>query len=169
MEHQVALTSYETIAAKCNFERLALEAGVTVTSYHTDNGIYRSNEFLKELHSKGQGIKMSGVSAQFQNGVAENAIKTTVARACTMMLHAALRWPDVQEQSLWPYALSHTTYLHNQMPSQQSRLAPVEVWTKTKLDYTQLKNLHVWGSPAYVLDPMLCDGLKLPNWSPKSQ
>jgi len=45
---------------------------------------------MKEIHSKGQGIKMSGVSAQFQNGVSENAIKNTVARAHTMMLHAAL-------------------------------------------------------------------------------
>jgi len=45
---------------------------------------------MKEIRLKGQGIKMSGVSLQFQNGVSENAIKTTVARACTMMLHAAL-------------------------------------------------------------------------------
>ncbi len=40
VEHQVALTSYKTIAAKVNFEQLAIEASVTVTSYHTDNGIY---------------------------------------------------------------------------------------------------------------------------------
>jgi len=44
-----------------------------------DNGIYRSSEFMRELYKKGQGIKMSNISAQFQNGVAENAIKTTVA------------------------------------------------------------------------------------------
>jgi len=169
VEHQVALTSYETIAAKCNFERLALEAGVTVTSYHTDNGIYQSNEFLKELHSKGQGIKMSGVSAQFQNGVAENAIKTTVARARTMMLHAALRWPDVKDQNLWPYALSHAAYLHNQTPDQASGWSPVELWTRSKADHTQLQNLHVWGSPAYVLEPTLHDGSKLPKWNPRSR
>jgi len=40
VKHQVALTSYETIAAKVNFEWLAIKAGVTVTSYHMDNGIY---------------------------------------------------------------------------------------------------------------------------------
>jgi len=40
VEHQVTLTSYKTIAAKINFERIVMEAGVTVTTYHTDNGIY---------------------------------------------------------------------------------------------------------------------------------
>jgi len=110
----------------------------------------------------------NGVSMQFQNGVVENAIKMTVAQACTMMLHTALWWPDVQEQSLQPYALLHATYLHNQTPNQNSGLAPVKVWSKTKSDYTLLKNLHVWGSPAYVLDPTLCDRSKLPKWSPRS-
>jgi len=112
---------------------------------------------------------MSGVSTQFQNGVAENAIKMMVAWAHTMMLHAALWWLDVQEQSLWPYALLHAAYLHNQTPNQHSGFAPVKVWTKTKSDYTQLKNLHVWGSPTYVLDPTLRNGLKLPKWSPRSR
>jgi len=35
-------------------------------------------------------------------------------------------------------------------------------------NYTQLKKLHVWKSPAYVLYPMLCDGSKLPKWHPRS-
>jgi len=61
IKHQVTLTSYETIAAKVNFKKLVIEAGVTVMAYHTDNGIYCSSEFLKELHTKGQGIKMSSM------------------------------------------------------------------------------------------------------------
>ena len=112
---------------------------------------------------------MSGVSAQFQNGAAENAIKNTVARARTMMLHAAIRWPEVKDQSLWPYALTHAAYLHNQTPNQQSGLSPVELWTKTKSTNTPLQNLHVWGSPVYVLDPTLRDGSKLPKWNPRSR
>ncbi len=58
--------------------------------YHTDNGVYKSHEFLKELHQKGQGIKFSGVSTQFQNGVAESMIKSVVQCTHTMMLHMAL-------------------------------------------------------------------------------
>jgi len=166
VEHQVGLTSYEMIASKLSFERICMEAGITVTSYHTDNGIFHSTEFLKELHEKGQGIKMSGVSAQFQNGAAENTIKNTVAKACTMMFHSALRWPDPADQNLWPYALSHAAYLHNHTPNLDTGLAPVEVFTKTKSNHKVLHNLHVWGCPAYVLDLMLCDGSKLPKWEP---
>ena len=88
--HQVGFTAHETIATKLNFECKVAEFGVSVIDYHTDNGVYKSHEFLKELHQKGQGIKFSGVSAQFQNGVAESMIKSVVQCACTMMLHAAL-------------------------------------------------------------------------------
>ncbi len=44
-----------------------IEVGIKVWPYHTDNGIYLSDGFLKELQAKGQCIKMSGVSTQFQN------------------------------------------------------------------------------------------------------
>jgi len=63
------------------------------------------DEFLKELQAKGQGIKMSGVSAQFQNGAAESIIKSVVQSARTMMLHAQTRWPAVADESLWLQAL----------------------------------------------------------------
>jgi len=43
-----------------------------IHSYHTDNRIYQSDEVLKELQAKGQGIKMSGVSAQSQNGAGKS-------------------------------------------------------------------------------------------------
>jgi len=88
--HQVGFTAHETIATKLNFEREAAGVGISVIDYHTDNGVYKSHEFLKELHQKGQGIKFSGVSAQFQNSMAESMIKTVVQCVCTMMLHAAL-------------------------------------------------------------------------------
>jgi len=67
----------------------------------------------QKLHEKSQGIKISGISAQFQNGAVENAIKSTVAKVHTMMLHSALQWPDPANQNLWLYPLSHAAYLHN--------------------------------------------------------
>lgn len=79
--HQVGRTANETIQSKIAFERMAAEVGVVVQNYHSDNGVYKSHEFLKELMSKGQGIKMSGVSAHHQNGAAKNAIKIVVAKA----------------------------------------------------------------------------------------
>ena len=105
VELQVGYTATETIQSKLRFECQAMDVGVKVSSYHTDNGIYHSKEFLKELQAKGQGVKMSGVSAQFQNGAAESIIKGVVQTARTMMLHANLQWPEVADESLWPHAL----------------------------------------------------------------
>ena len=98
--NQVTLSSQETIEAKLNFERDALSAGVEVKSYNSDNGIYTSKEFMKELVKKGQGLKLSGVGAHHHNGVAENAIKIVVTTARTIMIHAAIRWPEYSEKNL---------------------------------------------------------------------
>ena len=91
--HQVGLTAFETLESKMKFERDAMTNGVAEQAYHTDNGVFSSKEFMKELSEKGQGLTLSGVSAQFQNRAAENGIKIVVRYARTMMLHAALRWP----------------------------------------------------------------------------
>ena len=58
---QVSLGAYETIESKLMFERDAQTSGVTVKAYCTDNGVYTSKEFMKELDASGQGIKHSGV------------------------------------------------------------------------------------------------------------
>jgi len=53
VEHEVALTSNKTIAAKVNFEQVAIEARDSIIAYHTDNGIYyQLLETVKEIHSK---------------------------------------------------------------------------------------------------------------------
>jgi len=146
-----------------------MDVGVKVHSYHTDNGIYHSDEFLKELQSKGQGIKMSGVSAQFQNGAAESIIKSVVQSARTMMLHANLRWPEVADESLWPHALQYAVYLHNIMPFEESGVSPTEVWSRTKSNHHDLLHTHTWGCPAYVLSPRLREGGNVPKWDPRSK
>ena len=114
--HQVSLSAQETVAAKMTFEREALQHGIKVKDYQTDNGIYTSMEFLKELVENYQGIKHSGVGGHHHNGAAENAIKNCQRRARTMMVHAALRWPDQNERNLCPLALDHEVYLHNHTP-----------------------------------------------------
>jgi hypothetical protein len=40
-----------------------------------------------------------------------------------------------------------------------------EVFTKTKSDHHNLLPAHVWGCPAFVLDPCLQDGKKIPKWN----
>ena len=85
-------------------------------------------------------LTLSGVSAHFQNGVVENAIKLVVQKACTMMVHATLWWPGYSEKTLWPMAMSHSTYLHNHTPNQESGLAPIKIFTQTKSNHSTLQN-----------------------------
>ena len=124
---------------------------------------------MRELAAKGQGIKFSGVSAQFQNGAAENGIKIVVRNARTMMIQTAFRWPGFAEKDLWPMALTHAVHLWNQTPKQNDGLSPVEIFTKTQSNYASLTNAHPWGCPVYVLQPKLKDGQKIPKWEPRSK
>ena len=81
-------------------------------------------DYMKELVKDGQTIKHSSVGGHHHNGVAENAIKNVVRKARTMMIHAALRWPECSEKSLWPMALSHAVHLHNHASKMDSGLSP---------------------------------------------
>ena len=85
------------------------------------------------------------------------------------MVHAALRWPDQNERNLWPLALDHAVYLHNHTPQQESGRCPEELWTKSQSSYSALNHARVWGCPAYILDPRLQDGRKIPKWVPRSR
>ena len=109
------------------------------------------------------------MSAQFQNGAAENGIKIVVRNARTMMLHAALRWPGYAERDLWPMALTHAAHLFNTTPKQETGVSPVSLFTRTTQDPQALRNTHPWGCPVYVLQPKLKDGKKIPKWEPRSR
>jgi hypothetical protein len=167
--HQVSLDAPETLRGKHAFEREARSCGVEIKSYRGDNGVYRTREFMKDLLIRGQAIKFSGVGAHHQNGVAERAIRTITESARTMILHAAIHWPDSVTLDLWPMAMDYAVYLWNRMPRQDSGLAPIELFCGVKMDLKILRTARVWGCPVYVLDPMIQDGKKLPKWKPKSR
>jgi hypothetical protein len=169
VKHQVSLNAHETIESKQQFERDALAAGVIVKGYNTDNGIYTAAEFQAELSRLEQSIWYSGVGGHHHNGVAENAIKNTVRSACTLMIHAALRWPEQSAKELWPLALNHAVWLHNHTPRQDTGYSPEELWCRSKSQHSDLQRMHVWGCPVYVLDPRSQDGHKIPKWDPRSR
>jgi hypothetical protein len=66
--------------------------------------------------------------------------------------------------------LDHAVFLWNNLPNDSSSLAPIELFTRSRFpNYHHLRRLHVWGCPAYVLDPNLQDGKKIPKWAPRSR
>ena len=117
MRHQVSLDADETIQAKLHFERNAANYGVKIKSYHTDNGIFTSKDFMTQLLEDDQHIHFSGAGAAHQNGVAERAIQNVVKMARTMLIHAAMRSPDgTISADLWPMAMDHAVWLYNRIP-----------------------------------------------------
>ena len=169
IEFVVTLTAAETIAAKHRYEREMLSQGVTVVAYQADNGTFSAASFVKELHDRFQAVGYSGVGAAHQNGVAERNIGTIMSMARTNMLHAAVRWPETADSSLWPMAVDYAVYLFNHVPNPVTGISPIELSTRTVLQNKDYHHLHVWGCPAYVLDPTLQGGKKLPKWQPRSR
>ena len=114
-------------------------------------------------------MRHSGVGAHHHNALAETSIKHVVKTALTMMIHAALRWPEESDKSLWPLALDHAVHLHNHTPALSSGISPEEIWTRSSSSHSHLLNSHPWGCPVYVLQPKLQDGMKIPKWEPRSR
>ena len=108
-------------------------------------------------------MSYSGVGSHGQHGVAERGISTVVNSARTMMLHQALLWPEQFDMRLWAFPLTHAAYLWNILPNAAHGLSPEEIFTGTTMNPKALRSEKTWGCPAYVLDPKLQDGKKLPK------
>jgi hypothetical protein len=166
----VSLAATDTIISKRKFERFILESGrATIKEIRADNGVFTSEEFERDVMEHGQQIRFSGVGAHHQNGVAERNIKTVVEMARCMMQHSALHWPDAFNEALWPYAMDYACWLWNNTPHKDSGVSPMELLSQTHLGCEQISRARVWGCPAYVLDPKLQDGKKIPKWRPRSR
>jgi len=110
MQHQVSLNAGETIMAKWKFECIAALYGVSIQSYHGDNGVFKSAEFQEEVTLHEQTMSFNGTGAHHQNGIAERAIQQTTLWARAMLLHALIMWPNQTKIDLWPFAVSHAAY-----------------------------------------------------------
>mgnify|MGYP003546497441 FL=1 len=170
VEHQVSLTTHETLQSKHRYEEKARDCGVIVQNYLSDNGTaFSSADFAKDLARFRQTTNFAGVGAHHHNGVAERAIQTIMSMARTMMLHAAIHWPDAADTALWPMAVDYAVYIHNHLPNRKTGLAPIDIYTKTKWPTHKCNDLQVWGCPVFVLDSKMQDGKKLPRWETRSR
>ena len=134
----------------------------------TTISVLQSKNISERLSLFEQIVRFAGVGAHHHNGNAERSIQTIMSTARTMMLHAAIHWPDVADPSLWPMAVLHAVYLFNHMPNQTTRLSPSNIFTKSRWPQHKFHDLHVWGCPVFVLDKAMTDGQKLPHWKPRS-
>ena len=163
VEHQLGFSSSEMICAKQNFEKLALDNGVIVESYHANNGVFKVNAFVSHIWEHNQKLSYCGVNAHHKNAVAEWAIRTVSQSACALLLHAALNWKLGIGSSLWPLAVTYTAYLFNHLPNSKG-IELADLFTGQQVPPRQLLNCNTWVCPVYVLDPTLANSKKLPCW-----
>ena len=147
--------------------------GIKIKKYHGDNGVFKAKSYKEDLEKRHQEMSFSGVMAHGHNSVIERAIQTVVHSARTMMLHQAILWPEKFDMRLWLFALEHVSYLWNDIPDagydvnhvmpDVGGIAPIEFFTGVTKDVEILRNENKWECSAYVLDPKLQDGKKLPK------
>ena len=58
-----------------------------------------------------------GTGAHHQNE-AERAIQTVTRWARTLIIDAAIHWPDEVDLDLWPMAMTHAVWVWNHLPKQ---------------------------------------------------
>ena len=107
---------------------------------------------------------MCGVSAHFQNGVAEQRVKDLTERSITSLLHAMHRWPSAVTINLWPYALRYVNDVYNATPALKSGNSPLERFNGTAVR-PKVLNFHPPLCPVYVLhNGLQGSGLRPNKW-----
>ena len=131
LHHQISFTGGETQQSMLSFERESASVGVEIKGHNIDNGVCtaKAKEILERLQNDSKTSRSSGVGAHHHNGPAENAIKNISHKARIFMFHAAIRWPDTLDKTLWPFAMNHAVHLHNHTPRRKDGFAPIEIWS----------------------------------------
>jgi hypothetical protein len=106
----------ETISAKHQFELFTLGYNHQIKKYHADNGIFATKLFRDSCTRNLQQLSFCGVDAHHQNGIAERYIRTITEQARTMLIHAMINWPEIIQESFWPYAIQLAVDIHNSTP-----------------------------------------------------
>jgi hypothetical protein len=112
-------------------------------------------------------MTLSRVRAHHQNGVAKCAIQMVMWKARTMMIHLQLLWPDHFKTSLWCFALTYATWIHNHAPTHDLGFAPIKLFSGIQLHCHDLCCVWVFGCSSYVLDPRLQDNFTITSWDPQ--
>ncbi|KAG7339612.1 reverse transcriptase RNA-dependent DNA polymerase [Nitzschia inconspicua] len=163
-------TADETLAAKHSFEAFARTHAIQIQHYHADNGRFAENLWTDDVRRQGQTMSYCGVSAHWQNGIAEKRIRDLQDLARTQLIHAKIRWPGVIDARLWPYALTTANDVYNQTGSVQKKTSKVPIQLFTDSNHHQPKSdFHTFGCPVYVLESDLQDGKKINKWDGRAR
>ena len=165
---QKRFTNEETVMAKHTFESSANQRGIKILHYHADNGRFADNAFIADCKAQHQGLSFCGVTAHFQNGVAERRTRDLQELARTSLLYAMNKWKLMILTCLWPYAIRHANDVANATPKKGEELSPSEKFSGVTVA-PKLRHFHAFGCPTYVLDNALQGNHGAPKWKQRAR
>ena len=165
---QTSLDGDQTVQAKNNFEAHAQTCGVKIKSYRADNGRFAEKSFRDSVRAAQQTIDFCAVGAHHQNGLIERHFQTLATRTRTILLHAKRHWPAMIAVLLWPFAYKYAELLHNNWKLDENGLSPSQKISVTD-HRMELKDVHTWGYPCYILDSKLQTHKMMNKWEPRSR
>jgi hypothetical protein len=125
--------------------------------------------FKKSIEGKNQKLQLSGVNAQWQNGLVERSNGRLCAAAQSMLNRAISRWDKTITAELWSITIQHAATIYNttKRRSRDYDLSPWEQFTgeRSKLDQT---DMHPVFCPVYVLDRQMQEGTSPPKWKKRT-
>jgi hypothetical protein len=142
-----------------------MDNGFVVQDYLTGSGAFKANSFVAHINETRQKLRFCGTNAHHQNGVAERSIQTISNFARAMILHASIHWKNGCDSSIWPQAVDYASHIYNNTP--HNGVCPADILTGSTVPRRRLLDYHVWGCPAYVMDPKMQSGKKIPRWEPQ--
>jgi len=161
---QEMTTTKEILQSKEALETFANCHNIVVKHLQSDNGLFASADFGKHVEAHGQCHTLCGISAHWQNGMAEQYIGIITNHAHTMLLHAMNLWPDIITANFWTFTVKHAIRLHNMQPiDDHDNKCPYELFTGD-IPPHHLLNFCVFGCPVYILKKNLADNNGIPKW-----
>lgn len=126
-------------------EKMKTQFGKKPKIFRSDKGgEYMCHDLQTYLRNEGIAYQCTVGYAPQQNGVAERKNRTLIETATTMICESGL------PKNCWAEAVRHGNYVLNRIISSSSDITPLEMFTKEKPDWTEMK---VFGSDVYSMIP----------------
>jgi hypothetical protein len=151
-------TTKSTLESKVGFESFAQCYQGTIKHIHGNNGVFATKLFKDHVEASSQHQSFCGVGAHWQNRDIDRFIGVVTTHARTMLLHAIDQWPDVITAEFWSFVFLHAVRLHNCTPRPGQSESPFTLFTNEDSPLSP-HDFKVFGSPVYVVDKALQDGL----------
>jgi len=116
VEFQSTLNKQDTIKAIERYKAKAKDYGIIVKECQFDNGgAFTSKQLRETLSQRAQKFRCAGAGSHHQNGRAEQAIRTVMAMARTMLIRQAAHWQQkldsATKTSRWPVGVQLATHI----------------------------------------------------------